>query len=166
MVEPEAPPEPSSARRPGSGRSALVGLLAAAVLAVVTLGAVTVARPAPVAPTTGSPTSVVEAYAAAVLAQDWATAWSTLSAKARNGWSYEDFSSMGVLPAEVKQSLVVTGETVSGTAATVKADVTISFGEEMGGNETQAVSIDLVLGEEGAWLIDEPMYGLVPESGF
>ena len=124
-------------RRRGSGRSVLAGLLLAAALVAISIGAVTVGRPAPIVPSAGSPTEAVETYAAAVLAGDWARAWASLSPKARQGWTYEDFSSMGALPSDMKQSLVVTGETVAGSSARVTAEFTMSFDPSMGGDSTQ-----------------------------
>lgn len=160
---PAAPPAPAAplpvAR--GAGRAVVVTIVACLVLAAATLAAATIGRPAVPEPAAGSPTAVVEAYAAAVATGDATTAWAQLSEKAQAGVPFDEFEisigSDGSLPMQ----LVVTGETIDGTSATVTGEV--RFGDDsFGGEMTEPVTIPLARDANGAWRIDTMMYGLYP----
>lgn len=137
-------------------------ILASIALLLASLTIALVVVPPEVDGGSDSAAATVRAYSAAVIGGRYAEAYALLGARGRSGMTLDDFSYMGPSDGMGEQRLDVVGASENGTRATVRARLTMTYA---GIEDGQDVRIDLVR-VDGRWLIDTPMYGLMPEPEF
>ena len=137
-------------------------VLGATALLVASLAVALVVVPPEIDAGPGSPAGAVRAYAAAIAAGRYAEAFDLLDTNARMGQTVDDFSSMGAPFGDQEQRLDVIGVSQDGTRATVRARLTMTYAGQSQGQDVEIVLVRA----EGRWLIDTPMYGLMPEPEF